>query len=373
MKILQIIYESLGNPYGTGGAGIRAYEIYGRLKERHDITLLCMRYPGAVDAEVEGLRHVFVGAESASLTKSVLAYTYHAAGFVRRSGAAYDVIVENFLPSTPVFSSLLTRTPVILQVQGVMQRHALRKFHPLYAVPMYLVEGAYPGFFRDFIFVSPVTRDRVLSRRRQEKGSCEVIPNGINRELLDTAAAEGDYILFFSRIDIYTKGLDLLMEAFARVAADFPSLRLILAGYEFDSAAKLREMLPGDVRGRVEYAGFMTGARKAALLAGAMAVVLPSRHESAPISIIEAAACARPVLVSDIPELGFVQEHRMGLAFRSGSAEDLAEKMAKLLGDAGLRRQCGLRGREYARQFLWDSIAPRFESALQSVRETRGK
>jgi glycosyltransferase involved in cell wall biosynthesis len=367
MKILQIIYESLGNPYGTGGAGIRAYEIYGRLKERHDITLLCMRYPGASGGDIGGLRHVFAGTESASLTKSVLAYTYHAAGFVRRYGGAYDVIVENFLPSTPIFSRLLTRTPVILQVQGVMQRHALKKFNPLHAVPMYLVEGIYPRFYRDFIFVSPVTRDRVLSRRRQEEGFCEVVPNGINRELLHAAAAEGDYVLFFSRIDIYTKGLDLLMEAFERVAAEFPGVRLILAGYEFDSAAKLREALPGHLRGRVEYAGFLTGSQKTELLAGAMVVVLPSRHESAPISIVEAAACARPVLVSDIPELRFVPEQGMGLAFRCGSADDLAGKMAQLLGDAGLRRHCGLSGREYARQFLWDNIALGFESALQSV------
>lgn len=31
MKILQIIYESFGSPFGFGGAGVRAYEIYRRL------------------------------------------------------------------------------------------------------------------------------------------------------------------------------------------------------------------------------------------------------------------------------------------------------------------------------------------------------
>ena len=33
MKILQIIYESFGSPFGFGGAGVRAYEIYKRLKD----------------------------------------------------------------------------------------------------------------------------------------------------------------------------------------------------------------------------------------------------------------------------------------------------------------------------------------------------
>jgi hypothetical protein len=61
LKILQIIYESYGNLFGVGGAGVRAYEVYKRLQDRHEITLLCMKYPGAKDGEIEGLRHVFVG------------------------------------------------------------------------------------------------------------------------------------------------------------------------------------------------------------------------------------------------------------------------------------------------------------------------
>src|SRR5512139_583687 len=134
MKILQIIYESLGNPYGFGGAGVRAYEIYRRLRDRHDITLLCMRYPGARDGEIEGLRHVFVGSDRRGLTRSVLAYTLETAAFVRKRGREFDVIVENFLPSTPFFSTLLTKTPIVLQIQGIMEHHSLRKFNPLYSL-----------------------------------------------------------------------------------------------------------------------------------------------------------------------------------------------------------------------------------------------
>ena len=147
MKILQLIYESFGNPFGFGGAGVRAYEIYKRLKDRHDITLLCMKYPRARDGEIEGLRHIFVGTESKSLIKSVLAYTVMASNYVRKYGRNYDVIVENFLPSTPFFSRFLTETPVILQVQGVMEKHSLRKFSPFYAMPMYVVEKFYPSLY----------------------------------------------------------------------------------------------------------------------------------------------------------------------------------------------------------------------------------
>jgi len=367
MKILQIIYESLGNPYGFGGAGVRAYEIYRRLRDRHDVTLLCMRYPGARDGEIEGLRHVFVGSDRRGLTRSVLAYTREAAAFVRKRGGEFDVIVENFLPSTPFFSTLLTKTPIVLQVQGIMEHHSLRKFNPLYSLPMYLVERYYPYLFRRFMFVSEVTRDKVLSRVRGAPGHSWVVPNGIDRGLLGVSPEEGGYVLFFSRLDIYTKGLDILVRAFERVAGRYPDLRLVLAGYEFDRFDHLVKGLHPDLRSRLSYAGFVTGKAKVELLSKSDMVVLPSRHESAPISILEAAAAGKPVIVSDIPELRFVEEQGFGIAFPSGSVGELADAMLGLLGDRARRAKLGASGRRYAGGFLWNAIALRFEAVLKEA------
>ncbi len=371
MKILQIIYESYGSPFGFGGAGVRAYEIYRRLKDRHDITLLCMRYPGAKNGEIQGLRHIFVGTESRSLTKSVLAYTIRAAHYVKEYGDGYDIVVENFLPSTPFFSRFLTKTPVILQVQGVMERHSLRKFNPLYALPMYSVEKFYPYLYDRFIFVSEITMEKVMAGHKRGSRKSYLIPNGIDREYLNYHNTEGDYILFLSRIDIYTKGIDILVKAFDYISREFPDLRLILAGYEFDSFKKVLELCPSKLSHRIEYAGFLSGIDKLRLLSGARVFVLPSRHESSPISILEAAACGRPVIVSDIEELCFVERNGFGLSFPSGSAEDLADKLRLLLNDKEKTEEMGVNGRSYASQFLWDDLALEFERVLKDVYEDR--
>lgn len=364
MKILQLIYESPGSPFGYGGAGVRACEIYRRLKDRHEVTLLCMKYPGARDGDIEGLRHLFVGTGSSSLTKSVLTYTVQAANFVRKHGSGFDVIVENFLPSTPFFSRLFTRTPVFLQVQGIMEKHSFRKFHPVYAIPMYLVERFYPGLYERFIFVSPITKEKVTARLGKKSIQCHVIPNGINEELLQVTPEDGAYILFFSRIDTYTKGLDILVEAFKRIAPEYPNIRLILAGYEFDRFDTLVSGCAPSLRERIEHAGFVTGEGKKRLLSRATVIVLPSRHESSPVSILEAAACGKPVVVSDIPELDFVRREGFGLSFPSGSAEALSENIRVLLEDGGKREEMGKRGREFSSQFLWDHIAVQFENVL---------
>lgn len=365
MKILQLVYESIGSPFGFGGAGVRAYEIYGRLKDRHDITLLCMRYPGAKDGEIEGLKHIFIGTDSKNLTWSVLQYTVKAANYVRKFGNDFDIIVENFLPSTPFFSGFLTKTKVILQVQGVMERHALKKFSPLYSIPMSFVEGFYPSLHDRFIFVSDITKDKVMRKIKRRVKFCQVIPNGINEELIKTNPNDGDYILFLSRIDIYTKGLDILIRAFEKINKVYPEIRLILAGYEFDKFEMLVSKTKSYLKDKIIYAGFVTGQEKVRLLSGARLFVLPSRHESSPISILEAAACMKPVIVSDIPELSFVCKEGFGVCFSSGSADSLAEKIRLLLDDADKRDTMGKCGRQYAGNFLWDKIALEFEKALK--------
>jgi glycosyltransferase involved in cell wall biosynthesis len=365
MKILQLIYESLGCSFGFGGAGVRAYEIYKRLKDRHDITLLCMKYPGAHDGEIEGLKHIFVGTESTNLTRSVLSYTFKAMQFVRKNASDFDIIVENFLPSTPFFSKFLTRKPVILQVQGIMERHSLKKFSPLYSIPIYVVEKFYPKLHDRFIFVSDVTKEKIMARVKGKKIKlCPVIPNGIDEALLRITPKDDDYILFFSRIDTYTKGLDILIKSFEKISIRYPRLRLVLAGYEFDRFDKLVSGCPPPLKERIEYAGFVAGDEKTRLLSGAKMFVLPSRHESSPISILEAAACGKPVIVSDIPELGFVQEAGFGLSFSSGSETGLTDTIDLLLRADKMREFMGERGREYVSKFLWNCTAIQFEDAL---------
>jgi glycosyltransferase involved in cell wall biosynthesis len=195
-----------------------------------------------------------------------------------------------------------------------------------------------------------------------------VIPNGIDKELLHiNEEEEHDYILFLSRIDIYTKGLNILIDAFRLVSDKFKELRLVLAGYEFNSTAKLLKRVPMGLGDRVSYAGFVSGEEKMRLLSRAKVFVLPSRHESHPVSVLEAMACGRAVLVSNIPELRYIGENGIGLTFKNGSSQDLSEKLSLLLENSELRQSLGDNGRRYASQFLWDDMALRFERFLFKV------
>ncbi|HET6514608.1 MAG TPA: glycosyltransferase family 4 protein [Thermodesulfovibrionales bacterium] len=370
MKILHLLYESKDDYFGIGGVGTRAYEIYRRLRERHDITLLCKRYPGIKECDTEGLRHIFVGTESTSMMRSLLSYAYHAASFVKKHSSEFDIIIEEFSPAVPTFLHLFTKRPIILQMQGYTGTIYFRKYNVLRALPLFLMEQVRPLFYRNFIFVNSETVGNFILGRSKK---IRIISNGVSAELFDRNPVERDYMLYFGRIDVYGKGLDILLEAYREFHGFFPDVRLVIAGDGRDMTtfkAMLAD-LPTDVRRKIALAGWVSGDQKLDLLCGALFAVFPSRHEVQSIAALEALACSRPVIVSDIPGFRYVVRQRAGISFRPGDARSLAEAMKNLM-KSSERREMGQRGRDSLQNLSWEAIALQYENFLEEAAEESG-
>ncbi len=367
MKILHLLYESRGDYFGIGGVGTRAYEIYSRLKERHEITLLCKSYPGAADKDIEGLRHIFVGARSRNLTRTFLSYAFKAASYVRREGEKFDVIIEEFSPAIPTFLNFYRKRPVVLQVQGYTGHLYFRKYNPFFSSVLFLLEHVRPQLYSHFIFINEDTARRLSLGNRKVKG---VIPNGVDPELLALQPLKGNYILYLGRIDIYAKGLDLLISAYTDFYRSYPDVKLVVAGNgrDMEEFKSLVARLPEGPRENIKLLGWVSGARKYEVIGEASFVVFPSRHEVQPIAILEALACGKAVVVSDIPECSFVTLNRAGLSFKSGDPASLAVSMKGLETSTALN-EMGKNGREWVRDFTWDRIAEQYEKFLAGVTE----
>ena len=98
-------------------------------------------------------------------------------------------------------------------------------------------------------------------------------------------------------------------------------------------------------QGLVEYWGFQRDIRQA--FARCHIVCLPSYREGAPRVLIEAAACARPIVTTDVPGCRDIVIHQEnGLLVEAKNASALAESIARLAADPGLRQRMGKRGRQ---------------------------
>ncbi|MBI5100513.1 MAG: glycosyltransferase family 4 protein [Nitrospirae bacterium] len=365
MKILHLLYESRGDSFGIGGVGERAYQIYSRLKSRHDITLLCKKYPGAKDGHIEGLRHIFVGTESGGLTKTLLSYAYKAAVYVREHPSEYDIIIEEFSPATPTFLHLFTERPLILQVQGYTGLLYFNKYNPLYASALYLLEHIRPRFYRNYIFINKNTREK-LHLGPEVNGA--IIPNGIQPDLLDLPYREGKYILYLGRIDIYGKGLDILLKAFHHIARTNRSLKLVIAGNgrDMNRFGAMTAELPPDIRSRIETPGWVSGRQKAEVIGDASCLVLPSRHEVQGIAVLEAMSAGKAIIASDIPELSYVPRADAGVCFKSGDPLALAKALADVTSRTD-RKQMGVNGRNFVKALSWDRISESFERFVEKT------
>jgi glycosyltransferase involved in cell wall biosynthesis len=105
---------------------------------------------------------------------------------------------------------------------------------------------------------------------------------------------------------------------------------------------------------------------KASALDACDVFAMPSRHETFGLGYLEAWIHERPVVGGDIPPLREVIDHGVdGLLVRQ-RAEDVADAIVRLLGDAPLRSAMGRAGHAKVKErWDWDRVIDRVESAYQ--------
>ncbi len=108
-------------------------------------------------------------------------------------------------------------------------------------------------------------------------------------------------VLFLSRLHP-KKGADVLIEAFAQVAAGDPDLHLVMAGP--DDKTGVRAGLEAQasrlgIANRITWTGMLTGDAKWSAIQAAEVFALPSHQENFGIAVVEALALGVPVLISD--------------------------------------------------------------------------
>jgi glycosyltransferase involved in cell wall biosynthesis len=97
--------------------------------------------------------------------------------------------------------------------------------------------------------------------------------------------------------------------------------------------------------------------------------VLPSTYgEGVPKSLLEAAACARPIVATDVPGCReVVRPGETGILVRPHDINALADAIATLAGDPVLRRAMGRAGRELIEREFAEGLVARQTLALYSA------
>jgi glycosyltransferase involved in cell wall biosynthesis len=165
---------------------------------------------------------------------------------------------------------------------------------------------------------------------------------------------------------IEDKGVRTLVEAVRRVRARGIALRLVLAGSpDYDNPGSLTE---AELRRwaddpMIEWVGHIEDVRS--VWARSHVAALSSRREGLPKSLLEAAACGRPIVATNVP--GCREIARRGenaILVPPDDPDALGEALVTLARDAELRRRYGMASR---RIVLSDLSADRVGAAIVAV------
>ena len=176
-----------------------------------------------------------------------------------------------------------------------------------------------------------------------------------------------------ARLSVFTgrllrgKGLEVLVDAFGRLASELTAARLLLVGSGRGQALDVEDALRAQVKGlglakRVGFTGRVENVED--WLRAADAFVFPSFFEAMPLSVIEAAACGLPCVASavgGIPDV--VEDGASGWLVRPGDRVGLAGALRFALLDPAAARLRGAAARRTVEDhFDFDRNAERYRT-----------
>ncbi|MGH8992933.1 MAG: glycosyltransferase family 4 protein [Acidimicrobiia bacterium] len=239
-------------------------------------------------------------------------------------------------------------------------------FHASGRVPAYVWLRPFMRAFANRLAVRcAVSPDARELAERWLGGTYRILPNGVEVDRFakaDPWPTERPAVLFVGRHEP-RKGLEVLLEAFARLPRDAV---LWVAG-EGPETARLRTEAPA-ASGRVEWLGRLSDEEMARRLRAASVLCAPSLHgESFGVVLLEAMAAGTPVVASDIAGYRDVaRSDQEALLVPPGDAGALAQALERVLGDGQLAGQLVESGLARTATFSMDRLAERY-SALYST------
>jgi glycosyltransferase involved in cell wall biosynthesis len=185
----------------------------------------------------------------------------------------------------------------------------------------------------------------------------------LRRELL----GDGDCVVVtLARLE-HQKGIDILIDAAARIVRDHPGVRFAVAGDGVDEARLKAQARGLGVDGKVRFLGRVS--RPHLYLRASDLFLLTSRWEALPFSIVEAFQAGIPAVAAACSGVVELVDDAVGAVVPVGDVDAIAAAVGRIVGDDGLRKAMGLAALERAKldRFDPDWVHRQFEETYYGL------
>jgi glycosyltransferase involved in cell wall biosynthesis len=375
MKILEVV-DFFKPSWEAGGIVRVCYEISKRLADKgHEITVYTtdgfksrLEVKKNQPVDVEGMEVYYFRNVSNFLAKRNFYLPYLLPYVAKKDIQKFDIIhIHTFrsLLAVPIwYYAKKYNIPYILQVHGtvlpISQKQRLKKKFDIFFGYKIL---------RDASKVIALTKTEAEQYKKMgvNENKIEIVPNGVDLSEYDNLPKKGEFrrkykigddekmILYIGRLH-KSKGIDLLVKAFADLSKELGNVRLVLLGpddgYQLALNGIIKEL---KIDNKVLFTGFVNNEEKMAAFVDADVFVTPS-FTGFPVTFLEACACGTPVITTNKgDELDWIDE-KVGYVVEYDK-DQLRDAITKVLRDEELRRRFGEEGKRLVmEEFGWDKI-----------------
>ena len=185
---------------------------------------------------------------------------------------------------------------------------------------------------------------------------------------------EDKVVLFVGGLDRahYFKGVGYLIEAMSRLRETDYRWRLVVVG-SGELASAYRDLAAQlNIGSKTVFTGYVPGELLPQYYQLADVAVLPSvdASEAFGLTLVEAMACARPVVATNLPGVrSVVSDGQNGLLVNPKDADDLASKIHYLLANPAVGQQFGQAGRrKVEQQYDWRIIGKQLDELYHKLK-----
>jgi glycosyltransferase involved in cell wall biosynthesis len=303
--------------------------------------------------------------------------------FVQRLAHRLEEEVDLFHLHSPLPPPVRTSKPQVVTAHTTLKAQA--KVIPIDSIHSLLVRAQLP--------VSVLVEHRLFSSAdkliayaqtvKEELGEygvdpkhVEVLGNGVNTDMFCPAPVAvralpaEPYIFAAARLAV-RKGFEDLIDAMSHVSRQFPGVFLNIAGAgPLEGRLRARSERIG-LGHTIRFLGHVERPQMVALYQGAMVFAHAAHYEGLPGVLLEAMACANPVVCTAVSgALDVVQDGVNGLFVPPHSPEALSRAICRLLGDAEFRARLGAAARcTVEERFSWKAVGSAYLRSYQSLLE----
>ena len=219
------------------------------------------------------------------------------------------------------------------------------------------------------VTISNYSLKKIKQFYKVDEAIVRIVPNGVDvakfQPFADKETAKRQFglgdepcVLFVGSL-IPRKGLHFLVEAAKKIVKERSETKFLIVGEGPMRNQLINSLEAANLADNFKFLGNLKDNKLQAVYNCADVFALPSIQEGQGIVLLEAQACAKPVVAFNIGGVNeAIRNGDTGLLVKPGSTEEFADATLKLISDKSLREKMGANGRTFILEnFTWDICA----------------